>query len=166
VTVDARGRPIVHYTLDGEVVERLVRGTRASAKIFFAAGALRVHAPSADPPLIEREEAGRMDERIDARHFLAGKVSVSAAHLMGGCAMGTSPEDSVTDAWGRVHGVPWLYVADASLFPDALEINPYLTVMALADRVAEAVRQDAPAGLAAWRAGEGAAEAALGEAHA
>jgi choline dehydrogenase-like flavoprotein len=166
VTVDARGRPVVHYTLDGEVVERLVRGTRAAAKIFFAAGALRVHAPSADPPLIEREEAERVDQRIDARHFLAGKVSVSAAHLMGGCAMGTGPEDSVTDAWGRVHGVPWLYVADASLFPDALEINPYLTVMALADRVAEAVRSDAPALLAAWRASSRESAAApLGEAH-
>ena len=44
-------------------------------------------------------------------------------------------EDSVTDSWGRVHGIPWLRVADASLFPDSLEINPYLTVMGLADRV-------------------------------
>jgi choline dehydrogenase-like flavoprotein len=48
----------------------------------------------------------------------------------------------VTDAWGRVHGLPWLRVADASLFPDALEINPYVTIMALADRVAEAIRTD------------------------
>jgi choline dehydrogenase-like flavoprotein len=54
----------------------------------------------------------------------------------------------VTDGWGRVHGLPWLFVADASLFPDALEINPYVTIMALADRVAEAVRRDV-AGLAA-----------------
>jgi choline dehydrogenase-like flavoprotein len=45
--------------------------------------------------------------------------------------------------------VPWLRVADASLFPDSLEINPYLTVMALADRTAEAVRRDWPAVAAA-----------------
>ena len=57
--------------------------------------------------------------------------------------MGDGPADSVTDAWGRVHGVPWLFVADASLFPRASEINPYVTVMALADRVAEAVRDSA-----------------------
>ena len=37
----------------------------------------------------------------------------------------------------------FLAVADASLFPDSLEINPYLTIMALADRAAEAVRADA-----------------------
>jgi choline dehydrogenase-like flavoprotein len=34
-------------------------------------------------------------------------------------------------------------VADASLFPDALEINPYVTIMALADRVAERLRDEA-----------------------
>jgi choline dehydrogenase-like flavoprotein len=61
---------------------------------------------------------------------------------MGGCGMGRSASDSVTDAWGRVHGHRWLRVADASLFPDALQINPYLTIMALADRVAEGVLTD------------------------
>jgi choline dehydrogenase-like flavoprotein len=61
---------------------------------------------------------------------------------MGGAGMGTTPQDSVTDAWGRVHGHRWLRVADASLFPDSLEINPYLTIMALADRVAQGVLED------------------------
>ena len=50
--------------------------------------------------------------------------------------------DSVTDGFGRVHGRPWLRVADSSLFPDALEINPYLTIMALADRVADGLLAD------------------------
>jgi len=56
---------------------------------------------------------------------------------------------SVTDGWGRVHGIPWLRVADASVFPDSLEINPYVTIMACADRVAEKIRDDAPALMAA-----------------
>jgi len=145
VAVDRSGKPVVHYRFTPQTVGALVRATRASAKIFFAAGALRVHAPSADPPLIERRDAGRVDELVDARHFRTGRVSISAAHLMGGCAMGSAGDTarSVTDAWGRVHGVPWLRVADASLFPDSLEINPYLTIMALADRVAEGIRSEA-----------------------
>ncbi len=143
VTVDREGNPVVRYTFTRETVEAMVRATRTAARIFFAAGAVRVHAPEADPPLLERADAGRVDELIAARHFKPGKVSVSAAHLMGGCAMGRAPEDSVTDAWGRVHGLPWLRVADASLFPDSLEINPYLTIMGLADRVAEGIRSDA-----------------------
>ena len=144
ITVNAAGRPVVHYTFAPATIEAMVRATRASARIFFAAGARRVHAPSADPPLIEREQADRIDDLIDAHHFLPGRISVSAAHLMGGCGMG-HPHSATTDSFGRVHGVPWLRVADASLFPDALEINPYLTIMALADRVAEAIRADAGA---------------------
>src|SRR5438876_3175698 len=142
ITVDGAGRPVVHYRLMPDTIDGLVRGTRAAAPIPFAAGARRVHPPAA-PPLIDAAEAGRIEQRITARHFRPGTLALSAAHLMGGCAMGRSPTDSVTDAWGRVHGTPWIRVADASLFPDSLEINPYLTIMALADRVAEAVRADA-----------------------
>ena len=151
ISVDADGRPVVHYTFTKETVASLVRATRAAARIFFAAGAVRVHAPSADPPLLERAEAGAIDERVHERNFRTGRISVSAAHLMGGCGMGSSPPDSVTDSWGRVHGRPGLFVADSSLFPDSLEINPYLTVMALADRAAERIRGDAGALLGAPR---------------
>jgi len=143
ITVDRAGSPVVHYTFTPPVVASMVAATRAAARIFFAAGAHRVHAPPADPPLLESEDASRLEERIQERHFLPGRLSVSAAHLMGGCGMGRSAADSVTDARGRVHGVPWLRVADSSLFPDSIEINPYLTIMALADRVAEGVLEDA-----------------------
>lgn len=141
ITVDRNGKAIVHYTFTNEVVKSMVAATRTSARIFFAAGARRVHAPSAVPPLIDRQDAYRLDDLITEEHFLPGRISVSAAHLMGGCGMGASGS-GVTDSRGRVHGVPWLRVADASLFPDSLEINPYVTIMALADRVAEGIRED------------------------
>ena len=142
ISVDRRGKPVVHYSFTSGVVAAMVRATLTSARIFFAAGATRVHAPTADPPLIEAQDVDRLDQLISTRHFQPGRTSISAAHLMGGAGMGRSHADSVTDTWGRVHGIPWLRVADASLFPDSLEINPYLTVMALADRVAEAILND------------------------
>ena len=149
VSVDEDGEPRVHYRFTDDVVDALVAGTRASARIFFGAGARRVHAPEATPPTLETEEADWVEDRealrrrIPRQGFVPGKIPVSAAHLMGGCAMGEGFHDSVTDGEGRVHGIPWLRVADASLFPDSVEINPYLTVMALADRAAESVRKDA-----------------------
>jgi choline dehydrogenase-like flavoprotein len=143
ITVDRAGRPVVHYRFTPDVIASMVRATRAASRIFFGAGAIRVHAPSARPHIIEARDADRIDDAIRDEYFLPGTTTVSAAHLMGGCGMGSDASDSVTDAWGRVHGVPWLRVADSSLFPDALWINPYLTVMALADRVAEGVREDA-----------------------
>ena len=144
VTVDRDGEPVVHYAFTEGVRRALVQSMRVSARIFFAAGARRVHAPAGRTFLIEREEAGRLDELITLDRLKLGKVSVSSAHLMGGCRMGTDAQSSVTDVWGQVHGVPWLFVADASLFPASAEINPYLTIMAFADRVAERVRAEAP----------------------
>jgi len=145
VTIGGDGRPVVHYRFTREAIHGLVRGAITSAKISFAAGAVRAHVPVSHSPTIERADAGRLDLIAQNPDFKPGKLSISSAHLQGGCAMGTGPTDSVTDSYGRVHGVPWLYVADSSLFPNSLEINPYLTIMALADRVAETVRKDARA---------------------
>ena len=143
VSVDSHGRPVVHYRFTPEVRRALAAGIRASARIFFAAGARNVHIPVAGEPLLQAEGADALEDIVDERRIRPGTVTVSAAHLQGGCAMGTTASDSVTDALGRVHGVPWLFIADASLFPDSVEINPYLTIMALADRVAEHIRDNA-----------------------
>jgi len=142
VTIDQQGRPVVHYRFTPEVIHGLVQGAVTSAKIFFAAGAARVHMPVARSLTIEARNAAQLDDIAQHHDFKPGKVPVSAAHLQGGCAMGQGCEDSVTDSYGRVHGIPWLFVADSSLFPNCLEINPYLTIMALADRAAEAIRQE------------------------
>ena len=58
------------------------------------------------------------------------------AHLVGGCRMGFSPEDSVVDSSHRVWGVPNLFVCDGSVFPTQGAANPALVIMALADRLA------------------------------
>jgi cholesterol oxidase len=58
------------------------------------------------------------------------------AHPLGGCVMGESKELSVTNSAGEVWDYPGLYVADGSLIPTALSVNPSLTISALAERVA------------------------------
>lgn len=139
VLIDRKGEPVVDYTLTGPVLESLFASMKVSAEIFFAAGAERVHAPAGRKFFIERTEQDRLDELIVREKMLPGRVSVASAHLMGGCRMGQDSRHSVCDTWGRVHGTDWLYVADASLFPGCAGINPYVTIMALADRVAEGI---------------------------
>ncbi|MFQ5791459.1 MAG: GMC family oxidoreductase N-terminal domain-containing protein, partial [Acidobacteriota bacterium] len=125
VTIDGKGQPVVHYRFTPDVVRGLVLGTITSARMFFAAGATRVHVPMAETPTVEARDAGRLEKIAREKPFDPGRIAVSAAHVQGGCGMGRSAKDSVTDSYGRVHGVPWLFVADASLFPDSVEINPY-----------------------------------------
>jgi cholesterol oxidase len=57
------------------------------------------------------------------------------AHLLGGCCMGSGPEQGVVDKFGRVFGHEGLYVADGSLISANLGVNPSLTITALAEHV-------------------------------
>ena len=57
-------------------------------------------------------------------------------HVQGTCRMGSDPERSVVDADGQSWDVKRLYVGDGSLVPRTLSVNPSLTIMALADRLA------------------------------
>ncbi len=58
-------------------------------------------------------------------------------HHMGGAVMGSNPEESVTDAFGRVHDTDNLYVAGPALFPSSGAVNPTFTITALASRQAD-----------------------------
>ncbi|MGH7912055.1 MAG: GMC oxidoreductase, partial [Candidatus Dormibacteraceae bacterium] len=64
------------------------------------------------------------------------------AHLIGGCRMGTRPENSVVDGNQRTWAVPNLYLADGSVCPTEGSANPALTIMALASRLADHLRSN------------------------
>jgi choline dehydrogenase-like flavoprotein len=52
-------------------------------------------------------------------------------HQAGTCRMGSDPKTSVVDRTGRVHDVPNVFVADASVHVTNGGFNPALTIMAL-----------------------------------
>ncbi len=57
----------------------------------------------------------------------------TTAHILGGCAMGETPGQGVVDFSGQVFGYPGLYVADGSVVPVNLGVNPSLTITALSE---------------------------------
>lgn len=59
------------------------------------------------------------------------------AHILGGCPMGSSPDDGVIDADHQIFGYPGLYVVDGSAIPANLGVNPSLTITAMAERFAQ-----------------------------
>ena len=59
------------------------------------------------------------------------------AHLVGGCRMGTDPQNSVVGADHRAWEVENLFIADGSVMPTQGSANPALTIMALASRLAD-----------------------------
>ncbi|WP_260482977.1 FAD-dependent oxidoreductase [Sphingomicrobium flavum] len=89
---------------------------------------------------------------VEATPWLAGEdwefddlVSahpIGGFHHMGTTRMADSPSQGVTDGWGRVHGLPNLYIAGSSLFPTGGWANPTLTIIALALRTADRIADE------------------------
>jgi len=73
---------------------------------------------------------------------VAGLGGTGGQHQMGTCRMGKDAKTSVTDAYGRMHGVDNVYVADGSLLVTGGGFNPSLTIMALGFRVGERIARD------------------------
>lgn len=76
----------------------------------------------------------------------AGAESIALSHPLGGCRMAKTAVDGVVDEFGRVFDktktgpqafYDGLYVADASIIPTALGVNPSLTISALSLRIVE-----------------------------
>jgi cholesterol oxidase len=56
---------------------------------------------------------------------------------MGTARMSDDPRRGVVSSYGQFHDAQGLYVADASLFPGPIGVNPMETIVALATRNAE-----------------------------
>ncbi len=68
---------------------------------------------------------------------------VTAHHISSTCKMGPADDPmAVVDQYGRVHGVDGLRIVDASIMPDTVRANLNLTVMAMAERAADLIRED------------------------
>ena len=59
----------------------------------------------------------------------------STAHILGGATMGRNAADGVCDASGRVFGYDNFFIADGSIVPANLGVNPALTITALSEHV-------------------------------
>lgn len=128
------GRPIVRYTLDRADMERFRQGVILLARQHVAAGAKAVIPGIAGFPYkLSPDQLGLLEQApLDPRRYIA-----ILSHLFGGCVMGRDPARSVVDASGRVHGYEGLVVADASVIPTNLGVNPQHTIMGLAAVFAE-----------------------------
>jgi choline dehydrogenase-like flavoprotein len=130
-TID--GKPQAFYQLAEADAANLQRGVSLLSELLFAAGAKQIMLPfhgAAD--LHSADDARRLlDQHIPAKGW-----EVLTVHMMGTAAMGTDRLTSVTDPFGLVHDADRLMVADASLFPTPIGVNPMETIMALATRCA------------------------------
>jgi choline dehydrogenase-like flavoprotein len=137
------GQPLAFYELADFDAERLVRATAMLCELLFAAGARKIAAPfEGCPDLYSAEDVKKLYQHKVPKHA----IELFTVHLMGTARMGGDPTRHVCDSYGRVYDSEGLYVADASLFPSPIGVNPMETIMALATRNAERILEKQ-----AWR---------------
>ncbi|KAH6790980.1 Long-chain fatty alcohol dehydrogenase family protein [Perilla frutescens var. frutescens] len=126
----------IGYELDRYDLESLSSGMERVLRILAAAGAeeigthhkngkvLRVKEASEEEfERFVKEESGRALENMAA--------PVCSAHQMGSCRMGVDPRVSAVSPKGETWEVKGLFVADSSVFPTALGVNPMVTIQAI-----------------------------------
>ena len=123
--------PQVTYQLTDVDAERVLRGVAYTAELMFAAGARRVLLPFEGAP--EARDPAAVAEVL-ARPAARKSIELFTVHIMGTARMSADPRRGVVDSFGAFYGVPGLFVADASLFPSPVGINPMETILALAVR--------------------------------
>jgi choline dehydrogenase-like flavoprotein len=130
------GQPLAFYQLADADAEKLVRGTSLLCELLFEAGAKRVLLPFGG-----MGELTSPDDlaRLRAHPVPRSHMEVLTVHVMGTARMGGDRAHAVTDSYGLVHDADGLMVADASLFPTPIGVNPAETISALATRNAHHV---------------------------
>ena len=154
-TVTKAGSVRVDYRLDAGGVATLRHALLSMARLARAAGASEIVAIGTRPvwhgrggfaPGAEVASFTRFEAALASFDLRPNRGTVASAHQMGTVRMGHSHFAHACDPWGRVreHGrsfrvVPGLYVADGSLFPTGLGVNPMITIMVLARRVSRTI---------------------------
>jgi choline dehydrogenase-like flavoprotein len=123
------------YKLSDEEARTIQFGIARAAEIHFAAGATEVY-PNVGPCLVI--ERGRLAD-FEAMRLKPADLRLEAFHPMSTARMGSDRASSVTDPAGAVHGTRSLHVADASLLPSSVGVNPMMTIIACASQVADGV---------------------------
>ncbi len=135
VRAHADGRADIRYDFDPNDLERIRLGMRWVARVLLAGGARELFMPV--------HGTGRYTDPDRLYDALAGKTArdytMYAAHPMSTCRMGNDPATSVIRPDGRAHALEGLYLADSSIFPTSLGVNPSLTTMAVATVLARGI---------------------------
>ncbi len=126
------GRVEVRYDLNEEDTDRFRRGLVRLTELYWAAGAKEVFQPVDSVGTLKNGDLGPLEHG----ELKPSRLQLLAFHPLGTARADADPDLGVVDAGLRLHGVEGLYVSDASAIPSSLGVNPQVTIMALATRLA------------------------------
>ncbi len=133
VGADANGFAKMTYAFAPVDIDNMRKGMKRTCEVLLAGGASRLFLPIHNAGFVDGlDEAFRIIDAADLRDYQA----LYAAHPMATCRIGKDAQTSVCGPTGEAHGLPGLFIADASVFPTSLGVNPQWTTMAMATIIA------------------------------
>ncbi|MGC1813951.1 MAG: GMC family oxidoreductase [Solirubrobacterales bacterium] len=132
VGLTSNGSLRLSYRLLEDEARQIQFGIARAAEIHFAAGANEVYPNVGPVSVIPR---GRLEE-FESMGLKPADLRLEAFHPMSSARMGADADADVCDVRGAVRGVAGLHVADASLLPTSVGVNPMMTIIACATHVA------------------------------
>ncbi|MEK8079299.1 GMC family oxidoreductase [Pseudomonas sp. XK-1] len=131
-SLDAAAAPLIqpNYLSDPRDLQVAADAIRLTRRI-VAAPALAAFKP-------EEYKPGPSYQSEEDLQRAAGEIGTTIFHPVGTCKMGRG-RDAVVDAQLRVHGVPGLRIADASIMPNIVSGNTCSPVLMIAEKAAELI---------------------------
>jgi choline dehydrogenase-like flavoprotein len=132
--------PIVTYRMSPRDQSALRRGMRLVGEAFFAAGAREVFLPVLGAAPLDADTFAKLDlDKVPGSRLECG-----SQHPLGSCQMATTASRGAVDREGKLFDTSNVFVVDGSVLPTSLGVNPQLTIMAMATRIAQRVRDRWP----------------------
>jgi choline dehydrogenase-like flavoprotein len=126
------GRVEIRYDLCEEDTRTFMRGVELLCELYWEAGAEVVYPPVEG---LHELRAGDM-EPLRRRRVRPHDLMLLAFHPLGTARADARPSSGVVDGDLKLHGCEGVYVADGSVVPSSIGVNPQITIMALATRLA------------------------------
>jgi choline dehydrogenase-like flavoprotein len=129
--------PDITFDFASEDFAVIQRGLGILSDICWASGATSILPGLHGVPEVIGSKA---EAEIIRTKKLGVRDTISAAnHAFGTTRMARKKGDGVVDEGGRHHDLDNVYIADTGIFPGSPAVNPMLTCMALADRIAQGI---------------------------
>ena len=131
-------RVLATYFIRKSDTENLKKGIAYLCRIFFAAGAEKAYTGISKMPILySMDDVDKLLKlKIKPNH-----LETMAFHPLGSARMAASPEHGAVNKQGETFDVKNLYVADGSVIPTSLGVNPQISIMTISTIIAEGISE-------------------------
>jgi choline dehydrogenase-like flavoprotein len=150
ITLDKEGNPLIHYELSDLDQKGILAGVEQNIRLQYEAGALFILLGHSNGQWFYTKQFSTKQENDNALEkyiqeicwkegIIPNKLTLFSAHQMSSCRMSSSVNDGPTSITGELYECENCFIADGSVLPTSLGINPMITIEAYSHMISKHV---------------------------